>query len=392
MSKSTFLFIFIVPFLILGTRCADVINTCLDVHGKPVDWYIIFLLPLSSYTETYKLMKPNLINYGYFDNNSDKIEYFELDNQTFPPLRMISEIGINGKSRKILKDKNYFFWNDDMTTENQSKSASNGKAHSKGALIYDHHSGVFLHHSLPRLPYRKEDGTFKNQLPNNAGIYGQHFLCMSINKENSLKIVKTLDLINIPIILQNGPKDNVDNNNEDVMNLLDGKFNSKAPNSLITEVETKKGFKFRIFSKNRNFQNIPYDTEIPRYYKDGFFVETWSKPSRINNICKGEYQIINVDKVNFDNYYLFEKGSEHSKWAVSVNRDVVCFGDLNRGETQRKRGGNVICSEHKNMSKILRKSIIKFDKCEESNKDKSESGGPVGIIKKIINFFYSLFN
>lgn len=63
--------------------------------------------------------------------------------------------------------------------------------------------------------------------------------------------------------------------------------------------------------------------------------------------------------------YGYAKGSEHSKWAVSVNKNVVCFGDLNHCESQQNRGGNIVCFENKKLHDIIIDSIVDIDACVE---------------------------
>jgi hypothetical protein len=94
---------------------------------------------------------------------------------------------------------NYFFWNDDLTCkdDSESRSASSTRAHAKGSLVYDSSSGAFLLHSLPRFPTCLTSGSVLTELPNNAGIYGQHFLCISVTTATANKLAELLNYINV---------------------------------------------------------------------------------------------------------------------------------------------------------------------------------------------------
>jgi deoxyribonuclease-2 len=260
---------------------------------------------------------------------------------------------------------NYFFWNDDMSLEDEEEkfSASMGKAHSKGGLIFDEKEGVHLLHTLPRFPRRKSDGQILQELPDNAGIYGQTFICLSVSKESSVKIIETLNVIN-PQLVSSVEKDLVDETNDIVNKFIKNRGDSKLPSTKITEIETTAKNKFVIFSKGKKFADLPYDSLLPEYYKDGFYVQTWTKPNRLESECKATHKIVNVMTLKFKDF-TFTHNQEHSKWAVSMTKDVCCFGDLNRTGSQKKRGGNTICFENKNLSIAMRDAIIEKEDCKK---------------------------
>lgn len=326
-------------------------KTCLDVNGKEVDWFVIFLYPTTS-------SPSDTLSYGYYDVNSKDIEFYEYDDKTFPGIPLMM-------SYKDDKSSNYFFWNDDASTETEEKSGGSGKAHSKGGLIFNKNSGFLLSHSLPRFPRRNDKNEIEPSFPSNAGIYGQTFICLSMNYENTLKVVETLNIINPPLLL------NVDTDvlnspgNPEVVKLIKNKQDKNSPDSKITEVQTKKGNSFYIFSKSRNEPTLPWDEQIPKFYKDGFYVETWTKPKLEDNICTGNLKVINVAELKFSNFS-YNRNQEHSKWGVAMTKDVCCIGDLNRTDSQKKRGGNVICFTNSKLADIMRKGIVSKDSCGKS--------------------------
>lgn len=192
---------------------------------------------------------------------------------------------------------------------------------SKRGLVYDKTSGYFLLHSLPRFPRRTSSNKFIDELPDNAGIYGQHFLCMTTNLENNNKIIKTLNIINPQLVISNGEGDNVGYETDEVLKLVKNKFDKNLPPQLTNSIKTISGKEFIFFSRSRNEESLQYDTLIPEYFKDDFFVETWTKPKMLDSICKGPYEIRNVKKLKFDKWEYIST-QEHSIWAVSVTKDV----------------------------------------------------------------------
>lgn len=343
-----FLLFISISFLINYTEGKE----CRNPSGKLVDWYVIFFMPKSASSD-------DQIYYGYFDNTLKSLKYYLYEEFTFPP-NMITSYVIDNFDNE---DFNYFFWNDDQTVkDNTSKSSSSEKAHAKGSLVYNREGGAFLLHSLPRFPTRTIENEILTELPSNAGSYGQHFLCMSVTPETAEQIAELLNYINISNNFS-VDKDNVNSEgNEWINKLIKNRFSSSYPGELQTIITSKKGVEFNFISKNHLNQITPYDTTIRDIYLDDFYVRTWTKPSLSPSICE-EYSIFNVESVKYGDFE-YDKGKEHSKWAVSVNKDIVCFGDLNHCESQQNRGGNIVCYNHKKLHDIMIDSIQDIEFCE----------------------------
>src|SRR5690242_9912121 len=113
----------IVALALLSLVSAAHKKSCVNKEGKEVDWFVIFLYPQTS-------NKEKELAYGYYDNNSKDLEYDIFNKKTFPPLLLTHEL-----DKLTEKDAvNYFFWNDDLSTEDTRQSAASSKAHSKGGL------------------------------------------------------------------------------------------------------------------------------------------------------------------------------------------------------------------------------------------------------------------
>jgi hypothetical protein len=323
-------------------------KVCVNPEGKEVDWFVVFLFPETS-------NKNVKLSYGYYDDSLTNMKYVEYSDKTFPGIKAIMQFE--------QANTDYFIWNDDATTEEGEKSSSsNGKAHSKGGLIFDKTSGILFSHSLPRFPLRTDKNKVIASFPDNAGIYGQTFICINMNYDNAIKVAETLNLINPPLLVNIEDDVLQKPGNPEILKLIKNRQDSKLPNTKITEIKSLKGDAFTIFSKSRNEETLPYDVQIPAYYKDGLFVETWTKPVQIPSICKGENLVINVNELQFGDF-AYNKNQEHSKWAVGIKKDVCCFGDLNRCDSQRKRGGNVICFINKKLAGIMRGAIKTVESC-----------------------------
>ena len=323
---------------------------CMDPNGNAVDWYAVFLFPENSSSD-------NTLSYGYFDSSSSSMKYYTYSESTFPPTR-ITQMALSSSST------NYFFWNDDLTCkdDSESRSASSTRAHAKGSLVYDSSSGAFLLHSLPRFPTCLTSGSVLTELPDNAGIYGQHFLCISVTTSTANKLAELLNYINV----SNNHSVNSDNVNSSanqwVTKLIDNKFDSSYPTNYDTTIYSINGTPFRFFGKNYKYEVIPYDTTLRSAYGDSFYVRTWTRPSYAPSLCDS-YQLLNVLDVSYNGKWAFTKTKEHSKWAVAANKGVACFGDVNHVESQAKRGGNIVCLEHSGLASAMRNAIVNHDSC-----------------------------
>ena len=122
-----------------------------------------------------------------------------------------------------------------------------------------------------------------------------------------------------------------------------------------------KGRKHFLFH-SKNFKNkiIPYDTTLRQTYRDDFYVRTWSRPALAQSSISENYKLSNVLNVKFGNFN-FGVNKEHSKWAISKNKSVICFSDLNHTKSQKERGGSIVCFDDQRLHKIMKNAITKTD-------------------------------
>ena len=332
----------ILSILLLFTSCATN-KVCRNPAGNEVDWYAIFFMPSSASAD-------GSINYGYFDPTLSSLQFYKYAESNFPPTRLTKYVTGGGSGF------NYFFWNDDKTVKGGgSDSASATKAHAKGTLVYDSSMGAFLLHSLPRFPTRTTSNDVLTELPSNGGSYGQTFLCISISKATAENLAQLLNCINVSIN-KSVSSDRVNSSpNSWVTKLISGKMDSSCAISHTTKIKSKGGVEFTFFGKNYKNKIIPFDTTLRQVYKDHFFVRTWSRPSLAPSLY-GEYNLINVLDVRFGQY-TYGVNKEHSKWAVAKNKSIVCFSDLNHTESQKERGGHIVCFQNTKLHSIMKNAI-----------------------------------
>merc|ERR1719320_1042730 len=76
-------------------------------------------------------------------------------------------------------------------------------------------------------------------------------------------------------------------------------------------------------------------------------------------------------------------GKDHSKWGISNKGSIVCFGDLNRGETDTIRSGGFVCIQNEFLHSLMFKIIN--DRVQCSYKQKEDGTKCEGTYQNIEN-------
>ena len=104
-------------------------------------------------------------------------------------------------------------------------------------------------------------------------------------------------------------------------------------------------------------------------------VETWPNGAgKMPSRCDGPFKVQNIDEIDFNKIATevdFLTNHDHSKWAVSFSaskrpksaENYVCIGDINRMDTQKKRGGGTVCFQNKFAWKAFTGIIKKVEPC-----------------------------
>ena len=112
-------------------------------------------------------------------------------------------------------------------------------------------------------------------------------------------------------------------------------------------------------------------------------------PSR----CSTPFIVENVDEMDFSELDDddFTTKHDHAKWAISLDskQPYVCIGDINRMDTQKKRGGGTLCFLNPTVWKTFKNSIKVMEECprgsqEERVNQERDSQETTEILKKKI--------
>ncbi|KAJ8374092.1 hypothetical protein SKAU_G00046720 [Synaphobranchus kaupii] len=155
--------------------CSSVEISCRDKNGGEVDWYILYKVP--------KLNNVPLTG----------LEYFYIDAKTMEQNNIINDPnGVLERTLKPLlnppKNFGYISYND----QPPGCTAKNEFGHSKGIVMTDKSTGVWLLHSTPSFPYDRKHGVL---WPESGSRNAQTFICVNFNYNQFQKIGKHLQYI-----------------------------------------------------------------------------------------------------------------------------------------------------------------------------------------------------
>ncbi|VDM99348.1 unnamed protein product, partial [Thelazia callipaeda] len=260
---------------------------------------------------------------------------------------------------KRQKEIFYIFYNDQFEAK---KSKRSHKGHAKGVALFGGQSGFWLVHSVPQFP-----SISKYYYVKNGEVYGQSFLCVSMNTKSVRVILEAMKYIQ-PNIYNERIPDYLKTEYAILKKMLERKKNipKLSNNSLVQKFLSKGGESFISFSKNGKFGSDLYANLIAVDLKSSLFAETWLNGGAVDlpSDCNSQYKVINIEQVKIEGK-TFNNSADHSKWAVGDNESlpVVCIADINRQDSQTKRGGGAICTLSKNIWKLYRELVRQLQSC-----------------------------
>jgi len=239
--------------------------------------------------------------------------------------------------------------------------------HTKGAVFGDEKSAVWMIHSVPHFP------PYPNQsygYPHTGHRYGQSYICLSLPTASLESVGKQLMYnepymygINIPLWAEKYSS---------LKQAASGAHVKSAPFYNSEKLETSGGLKLTSFAKFSKFGKDLYADLVAPALRTPLLVETWPNgPGRMPSRCTGTPFIVeNVQEMDFPGVDRedFLTKHDHSKWAISLDskRPFVCIGDINRMDTQKKRGGGTTCFEDYSVWKVFKTTIKAIEPCPRS--------------------------
>ncbi|XP_028300993.1 deoxyribonuclease-2-alpha-like isoform X2 [Gouania willdenowi] len=341
--------IVMIPFTICSVimfQGCDSDVTCKNDSGHDVDWFILYKLPAG-------------LSYYYMDESTSgwRLSAKQIDSVT----------GALGNTLKPLLDFydkktegfGYMLYNDQPS--NKKGAAPSRFGHSKGVVLLNRMGGVWLSHSTPRFPnYRR-----KVFWPKNANANAQTFMCVTYPYEQFNQIGIQLKYIRAYSF------------DSDLPTTFDNNLRCVAQQSCVPRgppwfsvmtLTSKSGRKFSSFAKYTRFGDDLYSGLIVNKALQNLYVKSWGRmrhPLPSNCTTTIPHHVYNVKKLMFTQKICFNFTQDHSKWSVTVDGSWTCIADMNREESQMKRGGGAICTDNPVVGKAFVRLIPDsgYEKC-----------------------------
>ncbi|XP_045209857.2 plancitoxin-1-like [Mercenaria mercenaria] len=347
-----FLVLFVIRFRV---NCLN----CLSQDNEPIDWFIAYKLPGSE-----KDVPKN--SFFYMDAKSpawtlspktleekDQAIYNTL-NQIYRKQSHVKPKNVSSHTGELL----YLMYNDEGP-----EHKSEGHGHTKGVIAFDSKNGFWLVHSTPKFPPSGSEGY---SWPSSADIYGQSFLCISMETEGNVNEIGHQLLFNYPYIYdKNIPS--FASRYPNMTDALKGKHVTEEPWYRETKLTSTSGVVFHSFAKYSKFNADLYSDMLAPRFESTLLVETWQNGrGKMCSNCTGKYKVFNIATLDFKQRgMMFKETQDHSKWVVTNSTTNVwtCIGDINRQMSQMERPGGTVCFQNKSVWQNFHNLIILCHNC-----------------------------
>ncbi len=357
-----------------------------EITGESLDWFTLYKLPKMNQISENNKFFPNGTAYAFMTNKNPEWTLSNLsinDTNSFPgrTLETLYKTNFSNNDSNI----GYILYND------QADQVTLIKGHTKGVILFNENSAVWIVHSIPHFPPKANQSEYCIQ-PSQC-VYGQSMLCMSFNFEQ-LEIIGEQLLYNYPQIydyhIPSKLKWKNSNILENLLNVLSGDHVKQGPWFNMKYLTTLGGQKMLSFAKFTQFEDDLYSGIVAPKLESNLYTETWNNGAgTLNSNCSSDltYHVMNIEQVKFDKFNVkFSVHRDHSKWAVTSLRNylldlsihgfethddevkIACVGDINRQEEQFKRGGGTVC--FLNNTKVWQQYFALVDDIEACEKFK----------------------
>ncbi|KAI6173981.1 Cell-death-related nuclease 7 [Aphelenchoides besseyi] len=337
--------------------------SCKDMDGKDVDWFIALKTPMVA---GYDNMSP-------FIKSGTAFFYADANNQDF----RISPKNINDPKSAIgmtmIQAMNAF-----------KKSKALKLSTEEGVMAINKNQGFWILHSAPRF-FDPVPGTYA--YPPTAMKYGQSFFCGTYESDQYDEIARQMATAQFslyanstipPAMLAKHPR-LIDVATETKIGKTCKKFRNTA-------LKTKGGQWLRSYEKDARYKTDIYAEQVVPDRKLGLYVETWLNGANPDwkNVC-GPKGVQNLRTIS-PGGVTWSSAKDHSKWAVSQEPAMVCIGDVNRQESQSRRGGGTMCIENKKIWQFFRDAVKTLECCPKQTNCEAPPPDSLNVPTKVDPF------
>lgn len=169
-----------------------------------------------------------------------------------------------------------------------SKSKGN-KGHNKGVVLAGSLGGMWMVHSVPHFPDIQHPAYV---FPRTGAVYGQSFLCISMNYDN-LNIVGSQLLFNEPQIYSKNILSNLTAQLTQLVSAAQGNTINKPPWYNKADIFSFENTKFTSFAKSKNFGKELYEDWVAPTLNSNLYVETWPNGAdKLASNCTRPFKLV----------------------------------------------------------------------------------------------------
>ncbi|XP_030374313.1 plancitoxin-1 [Scaptodrosophila lebanonensis] len=362
--------IFIFPILLaVGGAQAQSANkvSCKDEQGNDVDWWYIYKLP-KHFNLASGAGGQDISGLRYLYVTSGSYDNWQLSGRRIGDPDSLTARTLSPLFRD---ERNVLLaaYNDEFP--NGTVSVTGG--HAKGVVATDGQTGVWLVHSVPKFPTIPE-----YSYPTSGEQYAQSFLCLTLDAAGVEKVGEILVYNEPHFYYERNPfHHTADEQFPSLERALRHQWRTQEPYQKDIELQTLGGKEFRVFGKSPRANVELYADVVAPALDVNLFVEAWRDGAgNLPNSCSASDKVYNVEEISSPELSVdFKTTHDHSKWAVSEEKgikvhrwriggtDWTCVGDINRQQTQLKRGGGTVCHKSSTIAGLYRKLVANYDKC-----------------------------
>lgn len=286
------------------------------------------------------LKKPDGKTYSYYDSKNITDSFLIKENIN----EWINKVYTKNNNKWMYQ----LLYNDEIpdNMDNHKTFYLNKKGHNKGILLWNSTKIGWLVHSVPKYPNEIELDNFKiEDIEEGHLIYGQSFVYIELDIKELDNIFKQLKIMESNVYYTNYKK------------YGDIKVEDKnLEKNLINNLKLDRNI-FHI-SKSSKWNKDIYDEYVRIFMDSKILCQSWMKPG-LNSTENTK----NIKNIKWDGKINYTSSQDHSKYAISMNKNNpwILIGDINRMESQYRRGGGGIMIKDKNLWNCFNKIIVDYN-------------------------------
>ncbi|XP_054980583.1 deoxyribonuclease-2-alpha-like [Sorex araneus] len=330
--------------------------TCIGDSGRPVDWFVIYKLPVNCQNGP---GEPGAPVYCMDDSEvPDGLWYKYLDANTGSWQDGVGPIdstqGALGLSLRPFYEKNA----NQLPAQGFLLQALIPTS-ALGLMLLDQVEGFWLIHSVPRFPQPARTHTYR--WPDTATRNGQTLLCVSFPLAQFQNIGKQL-AYTYPLVYDFQLKGDFRNKLPELEDVIRGHHVSQPPWNRSVTLTSRAGAIFWSFAKYTDFRVDLYSGWLAAALSSELWVQFWRRKA-IPSHCSSPYQVYDVTQISFPGGPTYNSTKDHSKWCVAQDKLWTCVADLNRNSGGYLRSGGVLCAQMPNLWNAFKALVARYQPC-----------------------------